>query len=188
MAQLREQRRLRRERKARYLYFASCPLQSFSFQEVCSLDYEDLLTLAHFNPPLPEDWESLTQDNLLVHVLYLRVLEGELEAAAAVATEKVSGGEDIPLKAKLPRLTAWNSDPAESFFHKDFCPPNSTVHVFYGASPTTSISILDWTLDLAGHLLLRTGSSSLVLIVGCLVLHQHQKFTGENSLVKFGPI
>jgi hypothetical protein len=75
------------------------------------------------------DWDGMSEEDLLVHVLYLRSSEEKLVAAAAAEEAKTnSGGEGevaptTDCRVKVQRLAARScTAPAESFSTEDFCP------------------------------------------------------------------
>jgi hypothetical protein len=139
------------EHKTRLLRFLSRPLLSFSFDEVCSLDHESLLLLSliSHNPPVPEDWtwESQTEEDLLVHVLYLQAIEGQSDAAVSEAAANMfSGGGETPrhhpqlLSHLIAHLQCNHYPSMYSFSH---------------------FTQLQNRLERAGQLLLQTGSTGL---------------------------
>jgi hypothetical protein len=85
-----EKLRQRKKRKACLLQFIS---RRHSYDEICSYGYEDLLSLTHADPLCPEDCESLTEEDLLIHALSSHVLEERFDAEAVLEeASKVFGG------------------------------------------------------------------------------------------------
>ena len=75
----------------------------------------------------------MSEEDLLVHVFYLRSVEEKLVAAVAVEEAKSSVGEGNPTKSPTNiniRIRRGGSSPSESFSNNNFCPPEFKGDVF----------------------------------------------------------
>jgi hypothetical protein len=57
------------EHRACYLRFVSRPLPSHTHEEICSYSYKELVSVVLYHTP--SEWEDMSEEKLLVHVLSL---------------------------------------------------------------------------------------------------------------------